>query len=118
MQLLVVGGSSTAIDYIEYQLDRKDYGDVYSALHSSATPDTKLFVHDMGGDGLTRESGEVDVVYEKDADQMLVDRAGKASGLSKKAYASKFMAIDEKYTALLDVALKAIRQSTPSLGPA
>jgi hypothetical protein len=118
VQLLVVGGSSTASDYLEYQLDRKDYGEVYSALHSSAAADTKLFVHDMGGDGLTRGSDQVDVVYEKDADQMLVDRGGKASGLTKEVYASKFMTIDEKYAALLDIVLKAIRQSTASLGPA
>jgi hypothetical protein len=117
VQLLVVGGSSSAIDYITYQLARKDYGEVYSALHSSAASATKLFVHDMGADGLTRESDQVDVVYEKDADQMLVDRAGRASGLSKEAYASKVTAIDEEYAALLDIVLKEIRQSTPGLGP-
>jgi hypothetical protein len=118
VQLLVVGGKSSAIDYIKYQLDRKDYGEAYSALHSSAAPDTKLFVHDMGCDGLTGESGQVDVVYEKGADQMLFDGAGKASGLSKDGYATKFMAIDEEYAALLDIVLKAIRPSTAGLGPA
>jgi hypothetical protein len=55
-------------------------------------------------------------VYEKDADQMLVDRAGKASGLSKEAYASKVMAIDEEYAGLLDIVLKEIH-STAGLGP-
>jgi hypothetical protein len=117
VQLLVVGGKSSAIDYLKYQLDRKDYSEAYSALHSSAEPDTKLFVHDMGCDGLARESDQVDVVYEKAADQMLFDRAGKASGLSKDAYATKLMAIDAQYAALLDIVLKAIRPSTDGLGP-
>jgi hypothetical protein len=117
VQLLVVGGKSTALDYMKYQLDRKDYGEAYSALHSSTAPDTKLFVHDMGCDGLTRESDQVDVVHEKGADQIVFDRAGKASGLSRDAYNAKLRAIDAEYAALLDIILKAIRPSAGGLDP-
>ena len=117
VQLLVVGGKSSAIDYIKYQLDRKDYSEAYTALHTSASPETKLFVHDMGCDGLTRESDQVDVVYGKGADQVLFDGTGKASGLAKDAYNTKVTAVDAEYTALLDIVLKAIRPSTGGLDP-
>ena len=38
VQLLVVSAQSSAVDYMKYQLDRKDYGEGYSALNASAVP--------------------------------------------------------------------------------
>ena len=109
VQLLLVGAESKAIDYVKYQLDRKDYGESYAALHASAVPTTKLFVQDMGCDGLHRDGDPVDVVYDKAATQLLLDGDGKASGLSREAYIAKAAEVDGRYAQLLQLLVETIR---------
>lgn len=109
VQLLLVGAESKSIDYVKYQLDRKDYGESYSALHASAIPATKLFVQDMGCDGLQRDGDPVDVVYDKTATQLLLDGDGKASGLSKEDYVAKAAEVDDRYAELLRLLVETIR---------
>jgi hypothetical protein len=94
---------------MKYQLDRKDYGESYAALHNSAVPRTKLFVQDMGCDGFSRDGEHVDVVYQQAAGQLLLDGSGKASGLSKDAYAAKAAEVDARYAELLELVIKTIR---------
>jgi hypothetical protein len=112
VQLLLVGAESNALEYLKYQLDRKDYGESYAALHNSAVPTTKLFVQDMGCDGLSRDGEPVDVVYQQAATQLLLDGNGKASGLAKDAYAAKVAEVDARYAELLQLVLKTMRADT------
>jgi hypothetical protein len=117
VQLLLVGAASNSIEYMKYQLDRKDYGEAYAALHVSAVPATKLFVQDMGCDGVRREGDPVDVVYHQAATQILLDGTGKASGLSKSAYAAKATELDVRYADLLRVVLETIRAAAAGEEP-
>jgi hypothetical protein len=117
IQLLIVGAQSSSVDYVKYQLDRKDYGEVYSALNASAVPETKVFVQDMGCDGVRREGDPVDVVYHQAATQILLDGTGKASGLSKSAYAAKATELDVRYADLLRVVLETIRAAAAGEEP-
>jgi hypothetical protein len=112
VQLLLVGAESNALEYMKYQLDRKDYGESYAALHNSAVPTTKLFVQDMGCDGLSQNADHVDVVYQQTATHLLVDDSGKASGLSKDAFKAKVAEVDARYAELLQLVLKTIRADT------
>jgi hypothetical protein len=109
VQLLLVGAESTAVEYVKYQVEHKNYGEAYTALHSSAVPATKLFVQDMGCDGLQRDGDPVDVVYHQASTQLLLDGNGKASALSKEAYTAKAAEADARYAELLQLVLKAIR---------
>jgi hypothetical protein len=118
VQLLIVGAQSSSVDYVKYQLDRKDYGEVYSALNASAVPETKVFVQDMGCDGLQKAGEHVDVLYEKAATQVLFDGSGKASGLSKTEYATKAAATDAHYTKMLGMLIAGLRNSSHLTGVA
>jgi hypothetical protein len=109
VQLLVVSARSSSLDYVRWQIAQKQYAEAYSALNSSAVPDSKLFFQDMGCDGLTRDGALIDVMYEKAADQVLFDGKGKASKLSKTEYETKLTAADAQYSAMLSALLAGLR---------
>lgn len=111
VQLLIVGAKSNSPDYIKYQIDQRAYDEAYAGLNASAVPDTKLFIQDMGCDGLQRDGDPVDVAYEKAHTQVVFDGNGKASGLSKGAYASKVTATDTSYAGMLALLLERLRSS-------
>jgi hypothetical protein len=111
VQLLVVGAQSSSADYVKYQIDQKAYGEAYSGLNASAVADTKIFLQDMGCDGLHKEGEHVDVMYEKASTQVLFDGNGKTSGLSKSAYAAKVTATDAHYSEMLTMLLEGLRKS-------
>jgi hypothetical protein len=115
VQMLVVGAQSNSTDYIKYQIERHDYGEAYSALNASAVPETKVFLQDMGCDGLQTDE-HVDVMYEKASSQVVFDRNGKASGLSKSAYAAKLTAADAHYRTMLEMLLSDLRRSSQLTG--
>jgi len=51
VQLLVISARTQSPEYIEARLTAGAYADVYAALQQGI-PESKLFIHDMGGDGL------------------------------------------------------------------
>src|SRR3954451_1408256 len=52
MQLLVVSAKYTAPQLLLAKVDKKDYRDVYSDLNSASVPESKIFIEDLGADGL------------------------------------------------------------------
>jgi hypothetical protein len=109
VQMLVVDARSSSPDYIKWQIQEKQYADAYSTLNSTAVPDTKLFIQDMGCNGLSHGSEHVDVMYERNSDQMLFDGKGRASGLSREEYVKKLGSADERYSAMLTLLLEQLR---------
>src|SRR3954463_7266215 len=65
VQLLVVGAKSTAGPYLEAQIAKGEYSDVYATLNATAVAATKVFFQDMGCDGLTNANDGIDVMYER-----------------------------------------------------
>lgn len=93
-QLLVVSGQYPSPPVLEQLITSGAFGEVYAALQGSAIPETKLFVHDMGGDGLPADRGQsVDIVYEQVDHQTLFDGSG--------ANKSKLAKMDAQYSRLL-----------------
>jgi hypothetical protein len=115
-QLLVVSGETTSAEYLRWQIAERQYAGAYSTLQSTAVPATKLFVHDMGCDGLEGAGGQVDVVYENGRTQTLIDGSGKGSRLSKGDYALKHTAVEAQYGAMLGLLLERLRASTELAG--
>jgi hypothetical protein len=103
-QLLVVSARYPAPALLTEQLTRKAYGEVYGALHGASVRETRLFIQDMGADGIDSGPGEsVDVVYEQDVKQTLFDGHPEKRHMSKAAYAEKFQHTDDEYSRLLKV---------------
>jgi hypothetical protein len=104
VQLLVVGGSYPVPAAIEAQLAAAQYRDAYLALQGNAIPESKLFVQDMGADGLREKEAQAgDVVYQKVVTQTVL------SGDIDGAYKKKLDAIDVEYSKLLQVLIDALK---------
>ena len=114
VQLLLVEARSTAPDYIRAQIAQKAYVEAYSVLNSTAVADTKLFFHDMGCDGLTRDGDQIDVMYEQAVRQVVFDGKGKASGLSKSEYNAKFGTAESQYAGMVTILLDSLKSTTSS----
>jgi hypothetical protein len=109
VQLLVVDAKSSSTDYVKWQIEHRAYAAAYDGLDASAVPASKIFVQDMGCDGLRDDNGGVDVMYEHVTDRTLFDGRGKASGLSKTQYASKRQAAEERYRAMLTLLVTGLK---------
>ena len=101
-QLLVVAAQLTDPAYVHAQLAQRNYAEVYAILHSAAIHDTKLFIQDMGCDGLPRSvDGHVDIMYERGTLQTLFNGDWKGQKMTKSAYEEKLRNADADYTRML-----------------
>ena len=56
VQLLLVSAKYSAPSLLEDKLGKKDYRNVYIDLNSASVPDSKVFIEDLGADGLQRQA--------------------------------------------------------------
>jgi hypothetical protein len=110
IQLLVVSGKPAAADAVAAQLDAKNFQDVYAALQDGAARPGRLFVQDLGADGLIDGGESIDVVYEEGR-QTLFDGKPRSHKLSDKAYRELFSAADTRYAHMLTVLLAEARRA-------
>ncbi|MBA3639403.1 MAG: hypothetical protein H0W53_08975 [Acidobacteria bacterium] len=111
VQLLLISARSDAPAYIDAEMSAQKYGNVYAALHQGVT-DSKLFVQDMGGDGLHGTADRnPDIVYERGVQRHLLDGDHKAVKMSSDAYTKHVEALDRRYARLLTLVLTAARSA-------
>src|SRR5262245_8588345 len=109
-QLLVVGAKYSAPDRLTYLIGQKQYRDVYADLSSASEQATKIFVMDLGANGLKfkRENNEpFDTV---DTAGGSVAFNGERGKLSEDDYRKVFTTSDEQYTSMLQALLAAIKK--------
>lgn len=109
IQLLVVSGKPPAPDAVDAQLAAKNFQDVYAALQDAAAKAGRLFIQDLGADGLKDGAGSVDVAYDEGR-QTLFDGNPRAHKLSEKAYRDAFAKTDERYARMLGLLLERSKQ--------
>jgi hypothetical protein len=109
-QLLVVGAKYSAPDRLTYLIGQKQYRDVYADLSSASEQATKIFVMDLGANGLKfrRENNEpFDTV---DTSSSSVAFNGERGKLSEDDYRKVFVTSDEQYTSMLQALLVALKK--------
>jgi hypothetical protein len=114
-QLLVVSAPSPSPAALDAYLTQRQYRDVYTALQQTSIKEGKLFIQDLGCDGLRPGTdGSVDIMYEHVTAQTIFDGNWKKQGLTDSAYQARFRDADARYshmlTALLPVAQSTTRQ--------
>jgi hypothetical protein len=110
VQLLVMAGRSSAPARLDASIAATNYREVYAALQSSAAPDTRMFVQDMGADGLRFEDKQRgDVVYEKVVTQTVF-----SGDVDEGDYKRKLAVADAAYSQMLQVLVDAL--GTPAGG--
>ena len=109
VQLLVVSAEIPARDYLVAQIAREQYRDAYSTVQSAAVKASKLFIQDMGANGLANGDGDVDVMYEQAVKQTVFDGDWKRQKVSKEEYAARLEHADTAYAGMLSVLTQAAR---------
>jgi hypothetical protein len=112
VQILLVTGRYPVPAALDPLLAAGSYRDVYLAMQSNALPDSKLFIHDMGADGLrVKEKQLADVVYEKVVNQTVL-----SGNVDDGAYKKRLSDVDAEYARALKILIDAL-QKTPSPTP-
>jgi hypothetical protein len=109
-QLLVVTAKYSTPDRLNYLIGQKQYKDVYSDLSSASEQATKVFVMDLGANGLKfkRETNEpFDTV---DSSGGSVAFNGERGKLSEDDYKKAFAISDEQYTSMLQALIAALKK--------
>ncbi|HEU4691475.1 MAG TPA: hypothetical protein VFS23_24095 [Vicinamibacterales bacterium] len=109
-QLLVVGAKYSTPDRITYLIGQKQYRDVYADLSSASEQATKVFVMDLGANGLKfkRENNEpFDTV---DSSGTSIAFNGERGKLSEDDYRKAFATSDEQYAAMLQALLAGLKK--------
>jgi hypothetical protein len=114
VQLLVVSAKYPAPTLVQQQIATKAYRDAYLALQQSGIADGKVFVQDLGADGLSGSDAQgVDVVYENVVNQTVFDGAPEKHKLTKSAYDEKLEASDATYSRMLTLLIDQLK-GTPT----
>jgi hypothetical protein len=112
IQLLVVCAKYSAPERMTVMLGAKSYRDIYIDLNSASVPQTKVFVSDLGANGLRFDRDgslpwdTVDVggkSYSFDGDW------GKAK-LSRDEYTKAYQTTDDQYTKMLEALVAALKK--------
>jgi len=109
-QLLVVGAKYSAPDRINYLIGAKQYRDAYADLSSASEQATKVFVMDLGANGLKfrRENNEpFDTVDSAGGSVAFNGQRGK---LSEDDYRKAFASSDEEYSSMLQALVASLKK--------
>lgn len=102
VQLLVVSATPPAPEAVAAQLAAHNYQDVYTALQDGSAERGRLFVQDLGADGLADGGDSVDIVYDSGR-QVMFDGNPRSHKMSAKAYRDAFSSADTRYARMLTV---------------
>ena len=114
MQLLVVSAKYTAPQLLLAKVDKKDYRDVYIDLNSASVPESKIFIEDLGADGLKakREDNQPFDTFEQAGKRTVFDSDWKKQKLSEDDYMKTFSAADDRYSQILTALLAQLKKGS------
>jgi hypothetical protein len=114
MQLLVVSAKYTAPQLLAAKVDKKDYRDVYIDLNSASVPESKIFVEDLGADGLKakREDNQPFDTFEHAGKRTVFDSDWKKQKLTEQDYMKAFSGADDQYSKILTALLAQLRKTS------
>ena len=114
VQLLVVSAKYTVPALLAEKLRNKQYRDIYIDLNSASVPDSKVFIEDLGVDGLKadRDENQPYDTYELAGKRTAFDGDYKKQKLSKEEYQKVFGAAEERYMQILQALLAQLKQTS------
>ena len=114
VQLLVVSAKYTVPALLNEKLGNKQYRDVYIDLNSAAEPDSKIFIEDLGVDGLQakREENRPFDSAESMGKRTAFDGDWKKQQLSEQEYGKIYSAADERYSQMLAALLAQLKKGS------
>lgn len=113
-QLLVVTARYQVPELLNSKLSTKAYRDVYIDLNSASVANTKVFVSDLGCNGLKarREDNQPYDTIEMGGRNWSFDGDWKKAKLSEDEYMKGFQQADEEYTRMLQALLGELKKTS------
>ena len=102
-QLLVVSAQYAAPLHMNETIGKKDYREAYLDLSSASVPASKVFIEDLGANGLVAKpkDNEAFDAYENAGKRISFDGDWKKQQLSEDDYMKAFAAADARYSQVL-----------------
>lgn len=110
VQLLIVRSQPASASDTASRISYRLYRDAYSDVQQPAKSDGKLFIQDMGADGLSAQGGAVDVMYEDGTKQTIFDGDWRKQKLSQADYQKKLATADAEYARLLSLLIAEVKR--------
>lgn len=113
-QLLVVRGRFASPDRAAILIDRKMYRDVYTDLNSAAEAEGKMFISDLGADGLKfrRQNNQPFDTADLSGKSYSFDGDWGRAKLSRDEYTKAFQTADEQYSQMLQALIEQLKKSS------
>jgi hypothetical protein len=113
-QLLTISGKYSAPVLLDTRLAKKEYRDVYIDLNSASVVESRVFVEDLGVDGLQfkREENHAFDSVETAGKRTLFDSDWKKQKLSEEAYMKAFTTCDQRYAEMLMVLIAQLKKGS------
>lgn len=113
-QMLVVGAKYLVPERMDYSIGEKKYRDVYIDLNSAALPNTKIFISDLGADGLqARKKGNTPFdTVDVNGKTYALDGDWKKAKIAEEEYMKAYEKNDAEYAKLLEALVAQIKKSS------
>ncbi len=108
-QFLVVSAKYAAPSLLADKIKTGDFRGVYMDLHAAATAGTKIFVQDMGPDGLISKGDNGDS-WEEAGKTLTFDGQWKKAKTTEAEYTRVFSDADERYAKMLSLLVGQLKQ--------
>jgi hypothetical protein len=113
LELLVVAGKYAAPLLLDERLKKKEYRDTYMDLNGAATAGTKVFVEDVGADGLSakRDGSRIDS-FEAAGKRTTFDGDWEKQKLTEEEYLKIYASADDRYAKMLTALLAQLKKAS------
>lgn len=114
LQLLVVSAKYSAPQILTERVGKKEYRDIYMDLNGASIPETKIFIEDLGADGLTPDHDDNTPfdASEVAGKRTAFDGDWKRQQMSEDDYKKAFAAADDAYAEMLTALLAQVKKSS------
>jgi hypothetical protein len=113
-QLLVVEAKYSVPQLLDKKLESKEYRDVYIDLNSASVPDTKIFISDLGADGLKpkREENQPFDTVELRGKSYSFDGDWRRAKLTEEEYMKQYQQAEQEYEKMLEALLGQLKKTS------
>jgi hypothetical protein len=114
VQLLVIATDYPAPALLEPRLAKGEYRDIYIELNAAGVPGSKVFIEDLGANGLFAKPADNNPMdmYEASGKRLMFDGEWGRQKISEQEYMKGFAGADERYAEILTVLLAQLKKTS------
>ena len=112
VQLLVIAAEYPAPALLDPRIAKGEYRDVYIELNAASVPASKVFVEDLGANGLFAKPADNNPMdmYEASGKRLMFDGEWGRQKVSEQEYMKAFAGADERYAQMLTALIAQLKK--------